>query len=346
MNCCSECFSSVYLKQIINSNQVIGNCDFCSTEEVRIYNPVKLGIFFQNIFELYTGSKDGKSIEIQIEEDFSEKIFSNKINGNKRDLLLQIADHDQFKQLFQSTVSLRYVLENKLNESEPLQISWENFANEIKSTNRFHIQNTLDLSKLSILLNRYLKEIPKGRKFYRARISDSNIGFNVNEIGHPPPEKAKAGRANPVGISYLYVADDILTTFYEARASMYDYVTVGEFQLEEDLIVVNLRGNTYDPIYLAEQGVLQDFLKHLPFINKLEKELSKPRRRADNDLDYLPTQYLSEFVKSIGYDAIEYQSSLCSHGFNLAIFNPNKLKCISTEVYEIEDLGLIHKKLL
>lgn len=36
---------------------------------------------------------------------------------------------------------------------------------------------------------------------------------------------------------------------------------------------------------------------HGSFIDKLEQELSKPRRKNDSELDYLPTKYLSELIK-------------------------------------------------
>lgn len=347
MQCCSECFSSAYLKDIINSNVTLGNCDFCGTNDIGIYDPKELALFFQNIFDLYKiDSTHGTSIEIQLELDFKGKIFSDKISGNRKKLLNEIIadDYNKYKRLFTGKVVLKHIA-NKKNSSKikPLQISWERFAEEIKSTNRFHIQNALDLSKLQLLLKRYERHIPKSKRYYRARISDTIAGFKVAEMKNPPPEKAKAGRANPHGISYLYIANDTKTTLYEARASLFDYVTVGTFRLKEDIKVINLRGDTYDPIYLAEQGELEDFLIHLPFITRLEQELSKPRRRSDNELDYLPTQYLSEFIKSLGFDGVEYQSSLYPLGYNLAIFNPDKFECLKVEVFDIEKIDLTHK---
>lgn len=37
-------------------------------------------------------------------------------------------------------------------------------------------------------------------------------------------------------------------------------------------------------------------------LTELSKEIAKPLRRSDSTLEYLPTQYISEFVKSQGYD--------------------------------------------
>jgi hypothetical protein len=106
-----------------------------------------------------------------------------------------------------------------------------------------------------------------------------------------------------------------------------------------------LRENLYDPILLAADEGLEDFMIYLPFITKLEQELSKPNRRNDSELDYLPTQYLSEFIKSIGYDGVEYQSSLYAEGYNLAIFNTDKFECINVEVREISKIKFTHNQL-
>lgn len=349
MNCCAECFSSPYLKDIINRNGFKGNCEFCLSSDIYIYETSDLSLIFQNILDLYSVNNEiGSKIEFQIEIDFPNKIFSNKIIEERRiELLKSIIgnDFESYLPLFENKVIFTFVNdsvgENLIN---PLQISWDKFAEEIKSTNRFHIQNTLDLDKLKILLNRYSKPIHKGKIFYRGRVSTSE-GFDIISMGNPPSEKSKSGRANPTGISYLYIADQLETTLYETRASLLDYITIGEFRLKENIKVVNLRGNLYDPILLAENEELEDFMIHLPFITKLEQELSKPNRRNDIELDYLPTQYLSEFIKSIGYDGVEYQSSLYSEGYNLAIFNVDKFECINVVLHEISKIKFTHNQL-
>lgn len=308
---------------------------------------MELLLHFQPIIDLFSVNKEiGSPIEVEFEKHFDNKIFSDKVKEKSRSLLQAIIEDekDSYQELFDNHVILECL--NNANNHEkvkPLHLSWGNFVEEIKSTNRFHIKNALDLEKLKELLGkRYNKEIIKGKIFYRARISNKD-GFTVNEMGNPPSDKAKAGRANPMGISYLYLADQLKTTLYEARTSLYDYVSIGKFRLKEDIKVINLRGNTYDPVVLGD--MLEDFLIHQPFVGKLESELSRPRRRSDNELDYIPTQYLCEFIKSMGFDGVEFQSSLYSEGYNLAIFNPEKFECIDVEVYEIENIELKHKAL-
>jgi hypothetical protein len=59
-------------------------------------------------------------------------------------------------------------------------------------------------------------------------------------------------------------------------------------------------------------------------------------RRGENELDYLPSQYLCEFIKSIGFDGVEYRSSLYEGGFNIALFDDNKVNCIKVKTIQVK----------
>ncbi|MFN3021988.1 RES family NAD+ phosphorylase [Chryseobacterium sp. TY3] len=95
-----------------------------------------------------------------------------------------------------------------------------------------------------------------------------------------------------------------------------------------------------DIFTFIDNDLLEELIIHHPFIQKLEQELAKPHRRSDSDLDYLPTQYISEFIKSMGYDGIEFQSAQNKEGYNLAVFYPEKFECENTEVVEVVELDL------
>lgn len=346
MNCCIECFSSKYIQDVIRTNSALtGDCDYCNSKSVTLYTPKELTLFFLPIFDLYSEDEvNGNPLSLQIEKDFENKIFSIQVRDKLSLLLKDIYSEDKSESewITESKMSLSCIKESSnVEKIQPLQTSWEKFAEEIKYSNRFHIKNTLDLEILEKILRVHEKPINKGKIFYRSRIS-SKSGFEINEMANPPIDKAKAGRANPIGISYLYLSDSVQTTLYEARAALFDYITVGEFRLKEDISIINLRGDTYDPILLSENGHLEEFLVFLPFKTRLESELSKPRKRTDLDLDYLPTQYLSEFIKSLGYTGVEFKSSMYEEGYNLAIFEPEKFECIKSEVNEITNISITY----
>ena len=61
-------------------------------------------------------------------------------------------------------------------------------------------------------------------------------------------------------------------------------------------------------------------------------------------MDYVPTQYIADFVKSIvhngenEYAGIEYNSVMHESGYNLAVFELDLFECIETTVYRIDTI--------
>ena len=54
----------------------------------------------------------------------------------------------------------------------------------------------------------------EGRRiFYRARVCLDEVGFPKLKMGAPPANLATAGRVNPEGISVLYLANSVRTTY-------------------------------------------------------------------------------------------------------------------------------------
>ncbi|HWP22190.1 MAG TPA: RES family NAD+ phosphorylase, partial [Candidatus Cryosericum sp.] len=167
-------------------------------------------------------------------------------------------------------------------------------------------------------------------------------GFSKENMGPPPIESALAGRLNSEGESILYLSDSEETTLYEVRACMGDFVTIGSFKLKEDIEVINI--SLLDKIS-PYQGISNgfDFTQYAINIEHLRMicgEISKPQRKHDKLLDYVPTQYISDFIKSRLYCGIEFHSTICSHGSNFAIFESclftcTKVKttCVTSIVY-------------
>lgn len=343
MNCCTSCFTSSYLTNIIQSNKEKGDCSFCGTENTNIYLAKELLPFFRNIFNLYKVDASSKlSIWDAINDDF--EIIETNCLANSESLFKAIAqsEYAEFSNLFENNVSQtsKELLDIKSNE---VQSIWDRFKAEIKHKNRFHISraNLIDLDVLETFFNSesFIKIIKKGRNFYRCRISNKT-GYENKDMWNPPKKFASSGRANPKGISYLYLGSRIETTFYESRASLFDYASVAEFRLLEDIKILDLRNPEYDIISWSENDSVELFLIYGSFIQTLQEEISLPIRKQDKDLDYIPTQYISEYIKSLGFDGVEYQSSLDKDGYNLAVFNPEKFECIETKVYDINSIKL------
>ena len=172
-------------------------------------------------------------------------------------------------------------------------------------------------------------------------------------MGPPPKNSAIEGRANPKGIPYLYLSTNEDTAIAEKRPWIGAEVTLGYFEILEDLNIVDT--STDKP-----KNPLTKFNKHFEIrsvesYSDAEKEeyiwgdinyaFSKPISANESTLKYLPTQFLSEKLKTIGYDGIAYKSSLREDGHNICIFYPDKAKCFCCNMFTVNKIKYEYEKL-
>lgn len=341
MNCCINCFSDTYLQKYIDKNRVrVGNCDFCSSTSVALINCENLTELFDEVLELYAPNSSGELLLHEHLQHYWEGLFSPDLNLTSiKHLVYAIGRTSTLysTELFEQPVDFQAHITDE--SAATLALQWETFANELKENNRFFLNETIDLEFIEGILERLAKTYYPETIFYRSRIG--NTRFPINELGRPPKEYATSGRANPQGIPYLYLSDSIETTIYETRSSLYDCLTVGSFQLNRPLQVISLHKiEELSPFEVKEKGFeLEEFINIRPYLLKLQAELSKPIRKQDSLLDYLPTQYLCEFIKLKGFDAIEYKSAMHVGGYNLAVFTDESFDCVDSTFITIKNLN-------
>ncbi len=182
------------------------------------------------------------------------------------------------------------------------------------------------------------EHIGKGHTFYRARVlPDKKKYYKKTEMGCPPPEIVNAGRANPIGIPYLYLCADKETTYYEVRARFLDRIGIGTFETNRDLNIVNFVDKT--SLFLSSHtGDIVEFIKKKLLLKSISKDMSKPLTRYDSELEYVPTQYICELSKLHGADGICFESSLKKGGLNYVLFNENDADCIDVENIHIKEV--------
>jgi hypothetical protein len=344
MNCCEECFPSPYIKDTIKFLNENWDCNFCWSKSVYIYNPLWLSQFFRNLLDLYIINDNWESIEDKLDIDFPNEIFSSKVNSNKKELLKNILSEDLSD--YNEKLINKVILDESLITDNTLVDTWEWFINEIKEVNRFHIQNTLNETDLEKFFSRLVSDKQIWEFFFRARKSNRE-GYPITKMWKPPKDKSIHWRANPKGISYLYLANNQNTTFYEVRATLLDDVSIWKFQLKKNITLIDLRDSSYsDIMQLADSEDLWDFLKMKPFIKRLDSELSEPYNHDDKELDYLPTQYISEFIKSLWYKWIIYNSSLSPEWYNLVIFNWDEFECVERKIFNIKGIKFEPKEII
>ena len=237
---------------------------------------------------------------------------------------------------------------------------WYTFKDAIFYENRFFVRHQL-LDILSRYMEKNTLNIKPGQIFYRARIIDDSCindhmfykcysasegeKLDVKYVGKAnpfkgltkeasfvPPKSVKvsAGRANPKYVKYLYVTENPTTAIFEVRPFIYDAVNIAKVQVNEPLKVANIAVN----LNLSND---KDTTVEMYVMGMIQGAFSKPTNNTD---DYIPTQIIAEYIKSLGYDGIRFNSSIHSGGVNLTIFNYEKCEAISSQDFRIENIKL------
>jgi RES domain-containing protein len=146
---------------------------------------------------------------------------------------------------------------------------------------------------------------------------------------------ALEGRANPVGISALYLADDEATALSEVRPWVGAHISVGRFFLNRDQTVVDCVGNTrFSKIFLSEPSAEK---KEEAVWGHIGQAFAKPITRDDLYAEYVPTQILAEVFKRAGFDGVRYRSSV-GDGHNVVLFNIDSATLFDCRVFEVSNI--------
>lgn len=313
MDCCTKCFDDVELKYIIATNSKgIGNCTFCGSKNESIASVEKLQYKFEFLMSFMEEHPEGRVVTDVIDEFFC--IFSAAVGGNKTSLLEKILNTSFTQKLYKSKWS-------KFNSED----NWTELRGELISKNRYFPQSDLykkitqedngeDFSVFFKVLECLENKIENDITLFRARVSDTTL--LAIDMGAPPAHLATSGRANPFGISYLYMASSIDTAISEVRPFNEGVVYVSEIKAigpdnrDEPLIFIDLTNPRRDisPFVFSEDEY-ELLIYSLSLLEQFSKDLSKPVKPHKSDLEYLPTQFICEYIKSLKYKGIIFNSS-------------------------------------
>ena len=227
--------------------------------------------------------------------------------------------------------------------------TWNDLADELKYENRFHCKSVNE-KLLEKYFHHCIRVLPKGSAFYRVRVMDvkRDAAYPLSEMGSPPKEKARAGRMNPEGISYLYLASDEKTAVAEVRASLRDYVTIACYTATKELKLLDFRKLVNITPFEVES--LLPLAANKSLFKQLASAISMPMRRFDNLIEYVPTQYMAEFIKSLEsddgntllVDGIQYESTMNPNGINYMLFSSDGVQGMDSTVKK-EVVNIIYK---
>ena len=172
-------------------------------------------------------------------------------------------------------------------------------------------------------------------------------GFDSKASDAPPSDKAqKPGRVNPPGIAYLYAATGFKTAIAEIQPMNGELVSVAKIQTKKKLKLFSFDFHESLRNTKAMKAPIRDFKKYTGksywelevFFDTISELFSKPvLGNADN---YYVTQYISEYIKSKGFDGIKFKSSLKKGGANVVLFDTSKDADGSPLNYDITETRL------
>ncbi len=337
MKVCINCFKDEDLKGFISTNALeTGECDYCKSEVpealVEIEEILDFFIEFLCVFE---ENEDGELISEIIYNNWN--LFSDKV---KETALLE--DIILFSPDLNIDLNLKYSYNEEIIECVDY---WHILKDSLIQHRRFITDlELLEEFEWNRLLDRIIL-LDNTKIFYRARINESadQDPYPIDKMKCPPQKIASAGRANPQGIPYLYLSTDSATTFYETRSSYLDELSIGKFKTTNDEPIVLVDFTEEQSLY-EHVGQIEDFVKSTLLKRLISSDLSKPIRRYDSNLDYIPTQFICEYIRYIiEADGILFESSLHTGGKNLVIFDQNKFECIDVYKQQVTNIQIQSK---
>lgn len=333
MYICKNCFLDEELRSEINANAAIdGVCEVCG-EEGKLMDFSEFHSFFVALLSLFSSTDESNKTIVNIIQD-EWHLFKN---------------HDVAKVLLADVIAKNncgYLIDSFVNYTDEIRerfAVWDKLKTSVKENSRF-FTNMDEFAQYNYLTTG--KSLHVGQKLYRSRITPvGQKKIKCDKMGCPPKEQATAGRANPIGIPYLYLSDSAKTTYFEVRAVYLDKLSVGTFRIERELELIDF---IYDVnLFLAyNDGTtsLKETVIKKKIIDAISEDLSKPLRRYDSELEYVPTQLICEYCKRIvGADGISFESSLHKGGRNYVLFDNSSAKCVRVDSHEITKIDIDKK---
>ncbi len=337
---CHECIGNKSLKKYIKANGYVCTCDYCGQRRKVVELDSFMVIIMSGVDFLYTravnelpcdsGGYIGKTYTT------AQLIFEelrDEIDAQNEQILKDIVeimcddiwcDSDPFSD----------------REEDVAYYDWQSFCKMVKEKVRyvfyraepdtsFSEDPTTILDTLAYYAERVKLErrIDKNTKMYRCRTHENdNWLTEYTDFAPPPSQVATSGRMNAAGINVLYLTLDSNTALCETRASSRDYATIASFRIRDPIRVLDLTKIKR----MAIPSIFDEDNRHnrssIVFLQKFAENISQPRSNKNIDIEYVPTQIVTEFFRyvktsqSSGYAGILYESTQNPGGECLALF--------------------------
>ena len=350
MYCCPSCFQHpTVIDFIVSNSEATGVCDFCAAVDQPLISVTSLAGLFEPLLLNYRyldsdtlhdyedpiGVGEHLIDLVQEWDIFTDEIFCS---GEAADLLEEIAnshwDDDSGEPRFDQHA---LYTERPSKWHSTMASNWDDFSLRVKRNPgaSVPIRRAFDEDAW-----RFAGVVPIDSVLYRARLGfkqgRSGKKLPWPEMDAPPPEKARAGRANFKGEPVLYCAETEMTAIAEVRPATGFVVSVCLLRPRRELGVLDLVStHTINP-FECEPGELGYWSELWELVYAFGRQLSTPLERSDSFIDYLPSQELASRLQKACFDGIRYPSAMDEGGVNLVFFAPSVCNVLESKLVKIE----------
>jgi len=345
---CDECVEDLYLKSVIADHVAAKACSYCNrTDIVDIAAPLEelmssvastLGYYFNEPTNagvpyddgaFVIDSTDTEDALLSLPLECDDTLLEDIVGAFENDYWVRAADGHW----------------SSSHEHEVLSDSWGSFVSLVRHETRFHfniaeksdvagpqeLHPGIVLPTLGRLVDGagLVRRVAPGSLLYRVRLRAKGDAWEPNEqqLGAPPVDRTRAGRMNPAGIPYLYVALDEATALAETVSSPPIEAVIATFKSARELIVIDLTDLPPLPSIFDERRRMER--ETLLFLGSFVSEISQPVTKDGSEhVDYVPSQIVSEYFEQVfrskelagAIDGLLYPSAIRPGGKNLVLF--------------------------
>lgn len=347
---CEDCVLDKALVELVSENLISKTCSYCSEESDEQLIAAKYDIvmerIYDSIFQYYQDAQETDMPWVEggwlVEDSNIYEVFGEFDPGWSVDFV---------EDLIKSGDPNWYLVEHVMNDwaiediNTTLMYGWQSFKDQVLTKTRYlflseppdehsvgrpdyiPIASMLDALGATCIQEGLVKSIQAGTEFYRVRHSPGGDSYtSFSEMGVPPIGVATAGRMNPAGISYLYLAYSSETAEKEVLEWSKRW-HLAKFRLREDIIVIDFSSLPEIPSIFEPQQY--ESKQKRTFLRRFTSDLIEPVSKDGKEhVDYVPTQIVSEYFrykfrdeKNRSISGIKYPSVKNQGGINLAIFS-------------------------
>lgn len=321
MKGCRNCFNDAGPTEVNAKRPERGVCDFCGPVNGTgfVWDLEEWSDPFAQLFDSYVVDESGSPIEQCLLADWD--FFTHNDASTVRSFIEAVFPGGH--EFLGDGVRVGHRLKAAADSSIRI---WDQLIDHLKFSNRFFPPKTIPYERLEALGEVIVKNsrpVLAGSSLFRGRMISEPVPLSAADMGMPPRHLARGGRGNPPGIPHLYLALERETCVAECRPGMNEYISVAEFQAIKDFTTLDLETvDAINPFTSSPDGDASLYLHSRAVLTRLRSEISTPARSSDSNLDYISTQFLCEYVKSLGLSGVIYPSTLYGGGTNLVLFNP------------------------